>query len=505
MKFSTPQRIATLLGLTAPVLLPCAHGALQVAQTLLAGDALTSSTPLWPDARVQGLMLNSFGLAGASALLATTLACLCAMAWVLPLARRWQHLLAALMAASFCLGTVVHLMAWRVVFPGVSGGWQGWLLATLALGVRYLPLATAVLVAGLATPERSELEAALLLGGPGAAWRVARGRLLRLAAMALAVVATLVLCEPELPALLGVNVYAQEFLSQVALEPSSSASVALGWPLMASALLCAALLALAPQVRAGVHSVTRSGWLGGIVQAGTRLRWYTASWALAWASAPLLLLAFGCWSASGRWPAHAGMAVFNSLWVAAASATLACAWGWCLSESAVRAGAWASRALNGALLLGMLWPSVLTGIALAGSTWPDALSPSAPLVLAHTLRALPFATWIFLALRHARAPAALEQLALLGPPTAAAWWHIHGPATLPGLRLAFALSVGLSLAELTTTVLTVPPGMETVILRLYNLLHYGDQQAVAMLALVQATSVAGLMMLALGWHRKSTC
>jgi iron(III) transport system permease protein len=58
------------------------------------------------------------------------------------------------------------------------------------------------------------------------------------------------------------------------------------------------------------------------------------------------------------------------------------------------------------------------------------------------------------------------------------------------LLSAFVLCAGLSLAELTATVLTVPPGMETVILRLYNLMHYGDQRGVMMLALVQGLTVA---------------
>jgi len=46
------------------------------------------------------------------------------------------------------------------------------------------------------------------------------------------------------------------------------------------------------------------------------------------------------------------------------------------------------------------------------------------------------------------------------------------------------------MAELTATVLTVPPGMETAILRLYNLLHYGDQRGVMMLAVAQGLAVA---------------
>jgi iron(III) transport system permease protein len=352
----------------------------------------------------------------------------------------------------------------------------------------------------LALPERSELDAALLLGGWPAVWRMARGRLLRLGMMALAAVATLVVCEPEVPALLGVSTFAEEFLSQIALAPSGADAAALGWPLMALALLCTASLACCAPLRTGAHVGLQTGWWNSCA----RMPPWVTMLAMAWSSTPLLLLAWGCWRASGRWPAHASSAVLGSLWLAALSSILACVWGWLLSESAARAGAWAGRTLSGVLLLGMWWPSVLTGIALASIPSLDALHSHAPLVLAHTLRALPFATWILLALRQARPPAALEQLALVVPVTVAAWRHIHWPATRPGLIAALALCVGLSLAELTTTVLTVPPGMETVILRLYNLLHYGDQRGVALLALVQATALAALMW-SLHLKKRITC
>lgn len=480
-----------VLGLLAlPLLLPALHGVLGALLAVLDGPVLAGGGTLWPGPRVQGLLANGLLLALLSALLATAIGALSAWALLLPQPRAWRLALTALLAASFCFGTVVHLLAWRALFPVVSGGLAGWAMAVLTLALRYAPLSVALLATGLATLERAELETALCTAGGTALWRVARRRLLRLAGMSVAAVAALVFCESELPPLLGVHVYAEEFLSQVALEPSASVAAALGWPLMAAALACALLLAGLPRLRATAAGAVSLGWIGQWTHAPAPLRGLLPGLALLLAGLPLLLLAWGSVQASGRWPAHAGAALFSSLWVAVLSALLATAWAWALAGWAVRAGGLAVAALNALLWLMMLWPSALTGIALAGWNAPAWAGAAAPLVLAHALRVLPFAAWVLLALRDAQPRSPGEQLQLLGARGWTALRHVHLPAARPGLVAAFMLCAGLSLAELTATVLTVPPGMETVILRLYNLLHYGDQRGVMMLALVQGLVVA---------------
>lgn len=491
------------LMLTLPLAWPAGQG---VTRALLAAifdaDLGRGGASLWPSLRVWGLVAQGLALALLVAALATALAWLCALALLLPQSRAWRLSLAALLAASFCFGTVVHLLAWRVPFPVVAGGAAGWALATAALALRYLPLSVALLAAGLASLERSELETALCTGGGAAVWSTARRRLLRLSGMSLAAVAALTFGESELPPLVGVHVYAEEFLAQVALEPSAAVATALGWPLMAVALAAAALLARVPRLRANDAGALRPGWIGQWMHAPPMaaqvLRWS----ALAVAACPLLLLAWGWLRATGRWPANAGSALGSSLGLACLSAAIACAWGGLLAAATHAAGRHAVGTLNVLLWLAMLWPSALTGIALAGSRAGAVLGDAGPLVLAHTLRVLPFATWLLLAARDAQPAAPREQLQLLGARGRVAWAHILLPAARPALLAAFMLGCGLSLAELTATVLTVPPGAETVILRLYNLLHYGDQRGVMTLALAQGLTVAAGAGLALGgWGR----
>lgn len=480
--------------LLVPMLWPALHGSIGALLTAMQGGTLAGGASLWPTARVWGLFGQGVALALLAGLVATACAAACAATFLLPLSRRVRGALVAALAASFCFGTVVHLLAWRVPFPGVSGGPSGWAVAALVLGLRYAPLAALLLTAGLATLERAELETALVSGGSRALWRVARARLVRLAGMSLAAVAALVFGESELPPLVGVHVYAEEFLSQVALEPDPHLAAALGWPLMAVALASAVLLAGLPRLQPGSRGAVRTGWLGEWVHAPVAVRLSLPALAFAAAALPLLLLAAGSLQASGRMPAHATEALFSSVAVAAGAALLATLWGWALAGAAARAGA--QRGFNLLAWIAMLWPSALTGLAIAAAGLPDGLGSATPLVLAHALRLLPFAAWLLLALQDAQAPGPREQLRVLGTRGLTAWRHVALPAALPGLAAAFALGVGLSLAELTATVLTVPAGMETVILRLYNLLHYGDQRGVMVLALMQGGVVALLVAVA---------
>lgn len=114
--------MAAVALLAAPLLLPALHGVGGAIQTAWGGQALAGGGTLWPNGRVQGLLAQGLLLALMSAALATTAGALCAWALLMPQPRAWRLALVALLAASFCFGTVVHLLAWRVVFPGVSGG-----------------------------------------------------------------------------------------------------------------------------------------------------------------------------------------------------------------------------------------------------------------------------------------------------------------------------------------------------------------------------------------------
>ena len=53
-----------------------------------------------------------------------------------------------------------------------------------------------------------------------------------------------------------------------------------------------------------------------------------------------------------------------------------------------------------------------------------------------------------------------------------------------GLAAAFVIVFILTMGELGVTLLVVPPGVETLPVRIYNLMHYGADAAVAALSLI---------------------
>ena len=63
------------------------------------------------------------------------------------------------------------------------------------------------------------------------------------------------------------------------------------------------------------------------------------------------------------------------------------------------------------------------------------------------------------------------------------------------------ITVLFALNELSVSILLVPPGFETMVIRIYNLLHYGDRITIAFLSLVQLLFVM-LIFIFLGWLSK---
>lgn len=59
-------------------------------------------------------------------------------------------------------------------------------------------------------------------------------------------------------------------------------------------------------------------------------------------------------------------------------------------------------------------------------------------------------------------------------------WPLSRPSLIAGFFIVFILSFG----ELGTTLLIIPPGRETIPIKIYNLMHYGAEQTVAALCLI---------------------
>ena len=133
-------------------------------------------------------------------------------------------------------------------------------------------------------------------------------------------------------------------------------------------------------------------------------------------------------------------------------------------------------------------PPILLGIGLIG-LWNHPLTgwlydSVAMVVVGYVAHFLPFAIRSVYASLQQLSPA-LEEAAWLATPNRL---RIAGQITVPlvrrGLAAAFLIVFVLAMGELGVSLLVVPPGIETLPVRIYNLMHYGAEASVAALSLV---------------------
>jgi iron(III) transport system permease protein len=145
-------------------------------------------------------------------------------------------------------------------------------------------------------------------------------------------------------------------------------------------------------------------------------------------------------------------------------------------------------------------PSPLIGIGVirvASATdvlYGSWLSP----VIGTLVRFTPVASIIILAQLKRSDPLLFDAADLFRRSLTGVWGKVKLPIQAPGLIAAACLVFAFTFGEMGATLLTVPPGVGTVTLRVFNYLHYGGSDVVAGLCLVMVAfmMVAGLIGLA---------
>ncbi len=172
-----------------------------------------------------------------------------------------------------------------------------------------------------------------------------------------------------------------------------------------------------------------------------------------------------------------------------------------LQPSPWRKGAWF------VLLLPLALPPSLVGIMLIQLTkyWPAsrAFLP----VWVNVFRFLPLAVLLVTAHLRTVDPLLLESAMVFQPSWRRRLFFINLPLASPGLLAGLGCVVSLAMGELAATLLVVPPGSSTLILRIYNYLHFGASQTVASLCLALSLTVllaGGVMTLVVLWWSKIT-
>ena len=381
------------------------------------------------------------------------------------------------------------------------------------LGLAYFPFVTLLTKAGLRAADPSLEEAALLRQGP---LRAITGVTLPLVAPHILAGAILVfvfaIIDFGVPDILRVRVYAVEIFIQFSALYDKRAAVVLSLPLLVVTL---ALVAVQARLMRGRAYVSLSHGVAGmrryLLGKARSLALLFCSSVVAFAVVvPVATLAVvaGPTRTYGQvmGPALASMGTSLSLALVAAGVTTLL--GFVVAHSMLRSRRGVRTALHYLTQVPFAVPPILLGIALIG-LWNRPATGwlydgVAIIVLGYVAHFLPFAIRAVYAGLQQLNPS-LEEAAWLATANRA---RITGRITLPlvrsGLAAGFLIVFVLAMGELGVTLLVVPPGVETLPVRIYNLMHYGAEEAVAALSLVLLAvqlAVCLVVLAAVRWKR----
>jgi len=489
---------------------------------LVALAALALTAPLLAaDARARLLVENTLWLAGsvavASVVLGAPLAFLLGRTDV-----RGRNLLAILLLTLLFTPLYLQAAAWQAGFglqgwftsslggPVLLEGWRGAILIHTFAAVPWVVLIVGV---GLRLAEPELEEEALLDGTP---WQVFFYVTLRRAASALAAaflwVAITTAGEMTVTDLFLIRTYAEEIYTEFALGDNLSSApwnfvpsvIATSWILVAGLLLANRLI-LADRFTTQRNS--RTFRLGS---------WRWPATILATAAITLLvgipvgnlvvkagmLITRGAGGLERHWsieqcaamvlesPARFAREISWSSSIAAVAATGAVIIGMGLAWSARRGGWLAAPALL-VIALTMAIPGPLIGLGLiavfSAADWPWLVwlydRSIVVVAIAQALRALPLCTLVLWYALRSVPEDHLQSAELEGASALRRFFSIALPQRWPAVTVAWLVGLAIAWGELAASILVVPPGVTTLPIQIFGLIHYGVDDRVSGISL----------------------
>ena len=432
------------------------------------------------------LFKHSVLLALAVATIAVVAGAVCAI-WAQCLKSRGNFIVTALAAISLALPPFLVANTWMHFF-GLQGVWRKWIDfdlyswggAILLMALLIWPVTFFLVHAALSRLETERIEADPLLKG----WRMIRFVLIPHLRGTLAVASVLsfvlALNHFTIPALLQTKVYSADVWVQFNSTFDYAKALAIGWPLIVAPALM--LLGIPKSLelwraRKQLDSVGFAEALG--VSWRTIVCLISIGLIVTSVVFPLAHLA----SSANAWkqmiPAFAaGKSAFGaSLITSLAAATLAGVFALLLAKRKRSAAAW----------LPFLIPGVVLGIIIIrvfnqrGLSW---MYPSVGLVIAALgLRYLALPLQGLIHARRSIDPEIIAAARADGASSTRAFWKMELPLLAGPIFFAWYVAYLFCLWDAETLVMIVPPGGETLSLRVFNMLHYGHTEHVNALCL----------------------
>ena len=383
---------------------------------------------------------------------------------------------------------VVHLLSFDPGAPWLSG-WSG---SGIILGACYFPIPLFLVISGLKAQDPAHEEAALFSMTP---WQTLRKISLPLLLPHLSTAGLIVflmgMTNYSVPSLLGVRTMTVKIFSFFSIYKDPTGATALAFPMLAIGGLSAVLLHRLTRNRA-FFSLDRGGPTVEIARffLHPAFRIPAISIPVVITSAPVLYLTWKTGSLQ-----NLGLAVQQIEHSVLKTCVLAALGSLCLSLLALVLGYAIDRLahlrkgwLSALFFLPFCLPSVLLGIGIIyqwnqlPTQW--VYSSSVIIVILWGAKYLPLAQR--LAADHMKQiPVEFEAAASLSGLT---WFNIAArilwPLSRPGFLVVWATTYIFCISELGGTLLVIPPGADTLPVRLFNMMHYGSSSMVAALGLL---------------------
>ena len=463
---------------------------------------------LFSDGRYLELLIRSIGIALSTAVLSVVFGAALALLLArtnIPARRCWQYLV----LLPICIPPHIHAVAWiylcgetgalnrffahfmgsaAPLFDIYTAAWTAFILA-----LAFHPLITLMTYSGLVSMDQRLEEAALLYHSPATVLGKITLPLLWPHIMSGAVLVFIfAFFNYGVPSLLRVHTYPVEIFAQFSAFYNEGAATALSVPVMIVAMILLGLQRFWMHGRRYV--VIATGKTVPLLVSLHKFKYLALCFVVILLGSavglPMVMLFFQI----------SGLIVFKTIWQNAGQEIV-----WTTILAMVAATV---IVLLSCLLGGSLWgkkrryrgfldffyhmplaiPATVLGIGLI-YTWNHPATQmiygtAAILVIAYAARFIPFSLQAILAGMRQISPN-LREAALLYQ---ASWCKrtlaIDIPLCLPALAAGWCIAFILCMGELGTTLLVIPPGMGTIALKIYTLMHYGANQMVAVLALI---------------------
>ena len=418
--------------------------------------------------------------------------------------RRWAGIVPVLLLAVLPVPPTIHALAWMTGWADVSW-WltahgfffpplRGWAGAVWVQTMSLVPFSFGICLIALRNLDPLLIDAARMQGDDTRVLlKVALPMILPALITASVFLFVMTLSDYAVPSLFSVGVYPLEIFSDFSAENSPARALLLSVPLL---VITAAVVLSAQSTMRDVAAETPKGALG------ATFRLDLGPWATG-LTVVCLALAFSCFFV----PTFAlclDVGSVSNLATAVSSAkgaiytTLLCA-GISALVALVPAFLWAEGIRRFKRMGKVLWTAALITPAIPGSLFGIGLVYAGNLpvferltdtlvfpVLISVGRFSPWAAILLYSFRKRIDPIFFDAAAVHNPTPTKGFLRVVLPMMAPGIFAAAILVGVLAAGELSGTLLVLPPGVDTLIPRIFTYLHYGATPHTASLSLVMS-------------------